>query len=224
MLNSGQVVQFENQLTGEYKNFELTAFYRDVQHGILVPVLGDATDIPCTNEDQPIPAVLDLSALSPQILKEITQRERIVKYVRKLGISKGQRTKITKAIEKHYAVRRKRDPDKPPEKIPSTSTVMGWIRQYESSGRNIASLLNGNRHRARKSIVHPLVEETITWALDEHYLTRQRYSLQHAYDELQRRLKELIAKKRVTAEAATVSMATFHRRKEELDPVMVMTC
>lgn len=222
-LATGQAVQFENQLTGEYKNFDLTAFYRDVQHGILVPVLGDATDFSRTDDGQPIPAVLDLSALSPKPLEELTRRERIVKYIRKLGISRGRRTEITKAIEKHYADRRKKDPDKPPEKIPSASTVMGWLKLFESSGRNIASLLNGNSHRARKTTVHPLVEEAITWAFDKHYLTRSRHSLQHAYDELQRRLKELVAKKRLTPKEATVSMATFQRRKEELDTVMVTT-
>lgn len=39
-LENGQILQFENQITGEYKTFGLSEFHNKVQTGGSIPILG----------------------------------------------------------------------------------------------------------------------------------------------------------------------------------------
>lgn len=224
-LEDGQVVQFENQVTGEYKTFGLSEFHSKVQTGVLIPVLGIQDDRLLNDQGKPAERVLDISALPAAVQEELGFRQSLVRYIRKKGIRRGQRTKIALCILDFFSSNEKKSGTsvKFPAKSPSTSTVMGWMRRYEESGRNIASLLSGNVQRKRETRVHSEVESAMTWALDKCYLTRNQPSLQSAFDRLQIEMKALVEKRIVTAEQADISMATFHRRKDDLDPYMVAT-
>lgn len=224
-LNEGQTVQFENQHTGEYKNFELTDFYRKVQTGVLQPLIGNNKSELQNEQGRSQPLILDLSALPEKIKNVLNFKHSVVRYMQKARITKGQRSKVAKAIEAYCAAFDKKHPseDQKPIKRPSASTVMDWMRRFEGAGGNVAALLDGNCHRHRPTSIHALVEEAMVWALDKHYLTRARHSLQHAHDELLRRLQELVNKQQIPADEGAVSMATFQRRKNDLDPYMVMT-
>lgn len=224
-LEDGQVVQFENQVTGEYKTFGLSEFHSKVQTGVLIPILGIQDDRILNDEGKPEERVLDISALPAAVQEELGFRQSLVRYIRKKGIRRGQRTKIAQCILDFFSSKEKKSSTsiKFPANSPSTSSVMGWMRRYEESGRNIASLLSGNVQRKRETRVHPEVESAMTWALDKHYLTRNQPSLQTAFDRLQIEMKVLIEKRIVPVEQADVSMATFQRRKNDLDPYMVAT-
>jgi putative transposase len=149
----------------------------------------------------------------------------LVQHLHKARISRGQRTKIAKAVSTLFDQRDAANArlGKSPERRPSTSTAMEWMRRFEESGRNIASLLSGHSHRKREATIDRTVEEAIEWALDKHYLTRGRRTLQYAYDRLQGHLKQLVERQKLAPEKANVSMATFHRRKDSLDPFMVLS-
>jgi putative transposase len=222
-LNDHQTLQFENQQTGEYRSFQLTDFYRKVRDGVLQPVLG--SDEPTAGRACDPAAILDLSSLPEKIKDTLNFRRSIVRYMQKARISRGQRGKVAKGIDAFCAayVKKNRLEDQTTMKRPSTSSVMNWMRRFETSGCNITALLSGNANRRRPTTVHPAVEASMIWALDKHYLTRARHSLQHAHGELQRRLQELVKKRLLPADRAVVSMATFQRRKADLDPYMVLT-
>lgn len=224
-LEERQKVQFENQATGEYKTFTLSEFYSNIEHQVLIPILGDDKASLLDDSGKLAPAVLDVSALADKHKAELAKRRALVRYLHKARISRGQRTKVAKAIDTFF---QKRDQEnikagKPLEKRPSSSAVMEWARRFEESSGNISSLLSGNTHRRRPTTTNPVVEEAIVWALDKHYLTRARPSLQESFEQLEKRLKKLVEEKKVSTDAAKVSMATFQRRKESLDPFMVAT-
>lgn len=225
-LEDGQVVQFENQVTGEYKTFGLSEFHSKVQTGVLTPILGVQDDRLLNDQGKPGERVLDISALPATVQEELGFRRAMVRYIHKKGIRRGQRSKISQAILELFSSNEKKQSGTTvsfPVKRPSESTVMGWMRRYEESGRNIASLLNGNIQRKRETRVHSEVESAMTWALDKIYLTRNQPSLQSAFDQLQIAIKVLVEKQIVPADQAVVSLATFQRRKDNLDPYMVAT-
>jgi putative transposase len=224
-LEDGQVVQFENLITGEYKTFGLSEFHSKVQTGVLTPILGVQDDRLLNDEGKPADRVLDISALPAAIQEELGFRHSIVRYLRKKSIRRGQRTKVAQGIFDFFSLKEKKSNStvKFPAESPSTSTVMSWMRRYEESGRNIVSLLSGNVQRKRETRVHSEVESAMTWALDKFYLTRNQPSLQNAFDRLQIEMKALVEKRVVPADQAGVSMATFQRRKNDLDPYMVAT-
>jgi putative transposase len=224
-LDNGQIVQFENQHTGEYKTFGLADFYSKVQTGVLIPVLGVPDDCLLNDQGKPKERVLDLSALPTIVKTGLEFRSALIRYMRKKSIRRGQRSKIAQGILDFFSLQEKKSalPVFLPTKRPSASVVMGWMRRYEESGRNMASLLSGNTERKRETTIHPEVEKAMIVAIDKWYLIRGMPSLQNAFDRLQTELKSLAEKSMVPVEQAKVSFATFQRRKDELDPYMVAT-
>ena len=224
-LENGKIVQFENQHTGEYKTFTMADFYSKVQAGVLVPILGAQDERMLNEQGKPVERVLDISALPMVVKTALEFRHSLIRYMRKKSIRKGQRSKIAQGILDFFSLQEKKQvrPVFLPAKPPSASVVMSWIRRYEESGQNVASLLSGNTERKRETTIHPQVEKVLTRALDKWYLIRSMPSLQNAYDRLQIELKSLADKSVIPVEQAKVSYATFQRRKDDLDPYMVAT-
>ena len=221
-LDSGQTLQFENQLTGELKIFKYSDFYRKVEAGIIIPVNG--TDGNFANKEAN--KVLDVSTLDEKTRDELEFKLSILKFIRKLNIKRGQRERISEAIKVFFS--KLNSDSRNPKKIgkvntPSSSTVMGWMRKYEESGKNIASLISGNLFRNRKSSVHHLTETAMTSVLDKYYLTLHRPSLEYAFEKLRIELNDIAKRERIEYKKLEVSFATFQRRKESLDPFMVKT-
>jgi putative transposase len=224
-LENGQIIQFENQITGEYKTFALSDFYSKVQAGVLVPLLGIQDDRLLNGNGKPAERVLDVSALPTVVKTALEFRHSLIKYIRKKSIRRGQRSKIAQAILDFFSLQEKKQVPSVflPAKPPSASVVMSWLRRYEEAGRNIASLLSGNTERKRETTVHPEVEKAMIRVIDKWYLIRGMPSLQNAFDRLQIELKSLAEKSAIPVEQANVSYATFQRRKDDLDPYMVAT-
>lgn len=219
LLDDRRRIQFENQITGEYKTFELARFFAMLDAHQVTVVGGEDADCIQSGSDRKR-QILDLSALPEKEKERLDFRIKIVRLLRKKGIRRGQRSEVTKAIKRFFEkgewqkVWHKETP-------PSSSAVMNWMRDYEVSGGNAAALVSGNLHRRRTRTISEAVEEAMEWALKSFYLTRDRLSLTYAYDRLRKRLKEQSERKEIEEDEAKVSMATFQRRKDELDPYAV---
>ena len=198
-LDNGKIVQFENQLTGEYKTFSLTDFYSKVQTGVLVPILGVQNECLLSENNKPQERILDLSALPTVVKTALDFRFSLIKYIRKKSIRRGQRSKISQAILDFFSLQEKKNAASVSLDIkpPSASTVMSWMRRFENSGRNAASLLSGNTERKRETRIHPAVENAMMQAINKWYLIRGMPSLQNTFDKLQTELKTMVDRKSV---------------------------
>lgn len=153
---------------------------------------------------------IDLSSLDEADRRLIEYRLTYVKALEKGHIRRGERRRV-EAIVRSVAVRTN---DARP---PSASTVMTWARAYQLSGHSPLALLSGNRRRAVPRRLHPSMERLVVRLLREVYFTRERHTMAHALDRIRVAAKELVAKKLLTTEEATVSRATLARRVQETD-------
>lgn len=222
LLEDGVKIQLENQMTGELKVFQTSDFYRKLNTREIQVVLGslDGTD-PQAPKFQ---GILDLSSLPPSARARLSFQISIIRYLQKKRISRGQRHEIARSIDQLFAgSSMAKGIDVTQFKRPSTSAVMDWMRRFELSAQNPRALISGNLTRKRTKSLSPLVEQAINWALDKHYLTRNRHSLKFAFDQCIDKASSLADQQKISRAEANVCWATFARRKDELDPFMVLS-
>lgn len=165
---------------------------------------GDATRLPAEG------IAVDLVSLKARVRAGMERRKEYIDALQKAHITRGQRKKIEQVIKK-VAARLKED------KPPSTSTVMSWARDYQKSGHNPMALRSGNACRVRQHQTAPVMEELISSIVKKEYLTRDRRSLQHTLDCINREAKELVRRQQLEEAKATISLATLARRVQEID-------
>ncbi len=187
-LDNGKIVQFENQHTGEFKTFSLADFYSKVQTGVLVPILGSQNDRLLSESSKPPERMLDVSAL-PTVVKTALEFQTCVDpiYTKEKHTPRTAQQSNTSHLGFlcHCKKKTVRVCFLLFHKPPSASTVMSWMRRFENSGKNVASLLSGNTERKRKTTVHPEVEKLMMKTIDKWYLIRGMPSLQNTFDRLQ---------------------------------------
>lgn len=177
-----------------------------VNAGKFKVVVGEACS-PSSKNDQEI--LVDLNSLDPRERKKLTERFQFVRALQKKGVRRGQRQKIAHhipAITQALGL----------SKEPSTSAVMNWMRSYQTSSCNIASLVSKNRFRKRKIRLSPQLDVVLWKVLNREYFTQNKHSIQHAYTQLQAEIKREIAKGTLT-EGEQVSYLTLARRIKEVD-------
>ncbi|MDF3822077.1 hypothetical protein P3G55_19385, partial [Leptospira sp. 96542] len=177
-----------------------------VNTGKFKVVVGEASS-PNTKNDQEV--LVDLNSLDPRERKKLAERFDFVRAMQKKGVRRGQRQKVAlhiPAITQALGL----------SKEPSTSTVMSWMRSYQTSSCNIAALVSKNRFRKRKIRLSSQLNAVLWKVLRREYFTRDKHSIQHAYTQLHAEIKREIAKGTLT-EGEQVSYLTLTRRIKEVD-------
>lgn len=154
--------------------------------------------------------VVDLQSLDEKVRAGIERRMAYVHAVQKAHISRGQRLRIAKLIP--AVAQRIAD-----EKVPSVSSVMNWIRDYQNTNHNPLSLRDGNTMRRRQRRTSPLIDAIIKRNIIKVYLTRDRNSLQHTLRMILRETKQLVEQKKIEASEAGYSLSSLSRRVREID-------
>ncbi|MFP6560000.1 Mu transposase C-terminal domain-containing protein [Paraburkholderia sp. B3] len=134
-----------------------------------------------------------------------------LRYMRRRGISKGQRSRITEAIE-HFATSIR---DNQP---PSTSTVMRWMRLFESNAGNPSCLVSGHVRRRRRERIPPAVRNVIEKVLARYYFRKSGSSLRQVHDRVIQALNEEAKAGRMPLGVANVSSSTVRRIAYEVPP------
>lgn len=208
-LLDGNKVQFEDQLTRQVQTMPLSRFFSAVQARQIVPVLGQDVISPIpTGKRQSTVLISDLSSLEGADKAALERRMKWVKAIRKRCITRGQRARVAEVIPAIAAALKE-------VKVPSVSTVLGWMRQYELSSMNPAALLSGNRCRCRQRRVNPLVEEVILRKIRTVYLTRSRHTLKHTLDQIRQEVEKLVKANKISPEESRVTLSTVSRRVAE---------
>jgi putative transposase len=179
--------------------------------GSLQVVLGGVTLTSESGDANPSISLSEVAIDSvPQAWREqIARRMEYVKALQAAHVTRGQRSRIAK-LTQHVARRRE-------EAAPGTSAVMRWARLYQLSHFNPLALLDGKKVAERSRRLAQPVEDAIARVLREQYYTKARHTLRHAHDCVQRELKNLASSGAISAEQASISYATLHRRTQDID-------
>jgi putative transposase len=154
--------------------------------------------------------LLDLSQLSESAQREIDFKLRYVKTMHAGHISRGQRQRIDSLLSRIKATGKE-------SKVPTATSVMDWMRRYETSGGNALALLPKRMFCPRPRRKADTLESLIADTLRQHYFVRSKPPLRHAHDVLRREVKLRVARGELAADQAQVSLATLYRRVKDVD-------
>lgn len=198
--------QFEDIETKRPRTLRKYRLLQDIEAGkyaVVVPGLTAGSD---SNDVQ----THDASPLPECVQAQIDRRHAYVIGMRKLGITRGNRRLVPKAIER---VATQLKDDRPP----SPSTVLAWAKRYEESGDNARALASGNYRRQSPKRVPTAMEQLIREKIRTVYLTRDRYSMKHTRNVIVSEADKLAAEGKITPEQARISVSTVGRWISELD-------
>lgn len=155
-------------------------------------------------------ALRDLSSIPQKHRQELERRYEYVKALERKKVSRGRRHEIAKVIETIATHRGE-------SKKPSTSTVMKWVRDYNASGDNPIALVSRHCYKTQTKRISSEIEKVLWQVLRRSYFTRDRYSIRHAYGQLQLEMKRLKAGGALHPDDRQFSYSTFSRRIKEVD-------
>lgn len=200
-----QTVQLEDAEDGGYEKFTVSKLTADILNGKL-QVVRDADQQSSGNEFgsdtiAPVASLIDHHRASYE------RAIGYVHYIRRRGISQGQRERIASAITTYAASTGDSDP-------PSTSTVMRWMRKFASSGGNSGSLITKNAYRRRRKRISREIRPIIDSVLDKHYFRRHGATLREAHDRVLHELERVDP----NGQLGSVSLSTIRRICGEVTP------
>lgn len=203
----GNQVQFEDQLTRHTKTLTIAQAVHDVQEGKAL-ILREGFDPKLPESVEPPSNLADLPM---HYQDNLGKKMEYVSWMRRLKIGRGEKKRIAEQIP---LVAEKIKDAAPP----SFNTVMRWMRLYELSGLNPASLVSRYVYRVKSRLLHPQVDELIYRCLHTHYFTRARNSLENVASIIREELKRLVAQGKITEKESKVSASTINRRSKDVEP------
>ncbi|WP_236862311.1 MULTISPECIES: hypothetical protein [Burkholderia] len=170
-------VQLEHQSTGKFRHVSLAKLTHQIASGDVRVIRSNAGQAAA-----PIPYSKDqifcTDSLKDAHKAAYLRASDYVRALRKLGISKGQRERISKAI---LSIAEQINDSSPPR----PSTVMRWMRLYERAGESAASLVTRNAHRRRRTRISDEVRAIIQAQLRRLYFVRDGRTLASVHDNVQ---------------------------------------
>jgi putative transposase len=127
-----------------------------------------------------------------------------VNYMRRCGVTQGQRQVIALAITAHATKIGDAEPPRP-------STVMAWLRKFRESGGNPGSLITRNASRRRQKRIPKELRRVIDVVLQQHYFRRNGISMRDAHDKVLDELKR-------AGQPQTIGLSTIRRIVGEVTP------
>lgn len=135
--------------------------------------------------------------------------------IQKAHLSRGMRRPIELLIAK--VAKRIKD-----AKAPSSSSVMGWLRAFETSQHAPQSLVDGNAHRVRVCKLKPEMDRLVTESLRKYYLTRDRFSLRHTLTMIHAQADQQVKDGKLAASDSRISLSALSRRVSAMDQYRVI--
>ncbi|PMS16461.1 transposase [Trinickia dabaoshanensis] len=202
-------VQLEHARTGRIRRERISKLAADITAG-RVKVLRDAEPA-SDRERHDASKVICIASVPERYQHDYARAYEYVRHLLRKGISKGQRSRITEAISTFSAAIGDSHP-------PSSSTVMRWMRCFESSGGNPSCLISGNVRRKRQPRIPSEVRRVIDHLLARHYFRKHGSTLRAVHDRVVETLAKDVEAGRITSERAQVSASTIRRIAYEVAP------
>lgn len=180
-----------------------------------VQLIGVENATPAPQKEAATPPLLSLDRLKDRHRSDLERKMTYVVAVRQGHLSRGMRGPIERLVRK--VAERLNDP-----KPPSSTTVMRWLRRYETAQQAPQALVTGNAQRVRSSKLHPEMDRLVTESIRKHYLTRDQHSLIHTLSMARKQAKPLVLAGKLTDADARISLSTLSRRVQALDRYRVV--
>lgn len=203
-------VQFEDPITRRVYVWEISKVTSEILAGKLALVGGSEPNT--TRIDGSQEFISSLDSLPAKYKEDLQRKIDVIKWLKKNGISLGQRKAISSSVKKLFELRAWNT------KQPSSSTVMAWMREWEASGCNPVSLVSKNFQRKRTKPFDAFLEDEIRSLLRKEYFVRSRPSLERVYLILQRLLEKLSNRNANSTTQNKMSLSSLRRRVQEVDP------
>lgn len=211
-LEDGQLV-FVDQVSGTPHTMTPGALQRLVLAGDLEIVSGDPASEAPTGVSAPLVKTLD--DLPEHQAKEVRRRYRYVIYMKRKGLRRGMHARIAHALAGlngkvpmgEAKVLCENDPHPP-----CASTVMEWMKRWETSGGNLMSLLTRHAVRVTPKRLDPRVLAIGRAKVRTFYCTKRRPTINDTQEEIEKELKD----KRL--DIKTISISTVRRLIQEICP------
>jgi putative transposase len=203
-------VQLENQATGKFRNERIAKLASDIASGKL-RVVRDNGAPRAEQVAQQNQTVMCTASLPDQYRAKFERSYTYVRHMRKRGITKGQRTRIADAIDSIAVTLEDSSP-------PSTQTVMQWMRDYEKSGSNPASLVSRNVKRRTSKKLSPAVLQIAEKVLARYYFIRNGCTLREVHDKVLRDLERAASADAIAEASTSISLSTIRRLASETSP------
>jgi putative transposase len=200
---------FADQLTARPMTLTVAQLWRELQSGALVLVTGD----PPAPTDGGRPALtFTLDSLQPKHREEFERRMHIILLVRRAGLTRGRRQEIDELLRKHATSGATEG------EVPSTSSVMDWMRRVDEADGSWAAVVPKSAFRkSPRRLTDEVLAVARTW-IRNHYCTRKRPSLMETHLLAQRELDNQARTGAIAANDAHISLSTLRRLKREIDP------
>lgn len=206
-------VQFEDVQTGQIRSFGVDHFRKEVDSGhfrILHNTVSES-DPGVLGIRQETALTIMAFKLNPLQNALWQRRCDYVRGMRKRGVRRGQRSRVEALLP--VVAERLSD-----QKPPSASTVMRWIRAFETHDGNTSSLVSRNALRLKKPRLDEKSREYIKTILKRYYFIRNGRSIRFVLDRILETMKEERLSTRVTSVCIRVSESTVRRIVAETDP------
>ncbi|MFG6468187.1 integrase catalytic domain-containing protein [Roseateles sp. BYS87W] len=187
---------------------------RLVLAGDLEIVSGDPASEASTGVSAPL--VKTLNDLPEHQAKEVRRRYRYVIYMKRKGLRHGMRGRISHALAElkgEVPMGEAMDAAEKEPRPPRASTVMEWMRRWETSGGNLMSLLTRHAVRVTPKRLDPRVLKIGRAQVRTFYCTKRRPTIKDAKEQIER---VLTADK--SLDSKTISISTVRRLIEEISP------
>lgn len=205
-----QYVQLENLSTGRIRRERIGKLASDIASQKLT-VVRDSGPVPLGEKRAPKQMVVCTATLAPHHKKKYELTSEYVRQMRKRGITKGQRARISAAIPSVAQQLKDEDP-------PATPTVMRWMREYLKSGGNPVILVSRHANRCTSRRTSRAIMEVVRKTLARFYFVRDGCTLREAHDKVLRKLKEAATDKASSEAPMSVSLSTVQRIARETTP------
>jgi putative transposase len=200
-----QTVQLEDAEDGSIEKFSVSRLTADILNGKL-QVVRDADERSGGDESRK-DTVAPVASLKDPHRASYERAIGYVRYVRRRGISHGQRERLASAIPIHAAFTGDSDP-------PSTTTVMRWMQKFRASGGNPGSLITKNAYRRRQQRIPRETRRIIDRMLEKHYFRKHGSTLHEAHD----RVLDELERVDLDGQLGSVSLSTIRRIACEVTP------
>lgn len=180
-----------------------------------IAVIGDHGSTPPPEAKESSQSLVSYDSLKGAQLEDFKRKMGYVVAIKQAHLSRGMRRAIETVVRKTGLARNDLQ-------IPSTSTVMTWLRKFETSQHAPQSLVTGNAQRVRAGRLHPVMDRLLVESIRKVYLTKAKHSLCHTLAIIHAQAKPLVKSGQLPEAEARISLSTLSRRVQKLDRYRVI--
>ncbi|MGA3947442.1 transposase [Ralstonia nicotianae] len=209
-VEDNQYVQLEHQTTARIRRVRIAKLAGDIASGKL-SVVRDSEASQSGQTALASHAVMCTATLPEKYKSQFERTYAYVWHMRKRGITKGQRRRVTDAIPTIASTLGDHSPPEPP-------TVMQWMRDYEASGQNPTSLVSRNIRRRTSRKLTPAILEIVQKVLARYYFVRKGCTLRAVHDKVLQEVERAAQATPIEETAVSISLSTIRRLAAETTP------